>query len=83
MGLTDESETKIHESYSIIWLVLVSSSQHKSFESSIQLILIISNLIITITMCPECIQSLHETPSFGIAHYTVIGIMDLFKTCDS
>ena len=79
MRITDESETKTCESYSISWLFLVSSSQQKSFEFIIQLLVIISNFIITITMLLKCIQSLHERPSFGIAHYTVIIAMNLFK----
>ena len=69
MRLTDESETQIRESYSISWLFLISRAQHKGFEFSIQLIVIISNLIITITMLLKCIQILHERPSFGIAYY--------------
>ena len=78
--ITDKAEIKTRESYSIWSLLLVSSSQHKSFEFIIQLLVIISNLIIIITMLLMCIQSLHERPSFGIAHYTVIRIMNLFKT---
>ena len=69
MRLADESETQIRESYSISWLFLIASAQHKGFEFSIQLIVIISNLIITITMLLKCIQSLHERQSFGIAYY--------------
>ena len=65
MRLTDE--TKICESYSISWLFLESSSQHKSFEFNFQLLVIISNFIITITMLLKCIQNLHERTSF--AHY--------------
>ena len=79
MRLTDESETKIRESYSISWLFLISRSQHKSFEFSIKLLVIISNLIIKITLLPKFTQSLHERPYFGIAHYTVIWITNLFK----
>ena len=78
--ITDKAEIKPRESYSISWLLLVSSFQHKSFEFIIQLLVSISNLIITITMLLKCIQSLHERPSFGIAHYTVLRIMNLFKT---
>ena len=39
--LTKESETQIRESYSSSWLFLISSAQHKEFEFSIQLIVII------------------------------------------
>ena len=67
MRSTDE--TKIRDSYSILWLFLESSSQHKSFKFSFQLLAIISNLIITITMLLKCIQNLRERPSFDIAHY--------------
>ena len=67
MRLTDEN--KIRESYSISWVFLVSRSQHKSFEFSIQLLVIISNLIITILMLLKDIQNLHERPSFGITHH--------------
>ena len=37
------------------------------FLKCIQLFVIISNLIVTITMLIKCIQSLHRRPSFGIA----------------
>ena len=79
MRLTDESETKIRESYSISCLFLISGSQHNSFEFSIQLLVIISNVFIKLTLLPKCTQSLHERPSFGIAYYTVIWITNLFK----
>ena len=78
MGLTDE--IKIHESYSIAWLFWKSSSQHIRFEFSIQPLVIILILIITITMLLKCIQSPHERPSFGIAHYEKHGSV---KTRDS
>ena len=79
MRLTDESETKIRESYTISWLFLISSSQHNSFEFSIQLLVIISNLIIKLALLRKCTQSLHERPSFGITYYTVIWITNPFK----
>ena len=69
MRLADEPETQIRESYSISWLFLISSAQHKGFEFSIQLIVIISILIITITLLLKCIRSLHERSSFCIAYY--------------
>ena len=45
-----------------------SNSQHK-FEFGIQLLVIISNLRITITMLLKCIQNFHESLSFVIAYY--------------
>ena len=53
MTLTDESEAKIRESCSISLL-------KTNIEFSIQLLVIMSNLIITITRLLNCIHSLHE-----------------------
>ena len=45
-----------------------SNSQHK-FEVGIQLLVIISNLLISITMLLKCIQNFHESLSFVVTHY--------------
>ena len=45
-----------------------SNSPHK-FDVGIQLLVIISNLLFSITMLLTCIQNFHESLSFVVAHY--------------